>query len=134
MHVGERVGHPGTELSHLGGRDRPVTQPAGQGRTIHELQDHERITFVLASVEHPNQPGVAQSSERDRFVPEPVTITGGGSEHLHRDPALELAILRLVHLTHAAPGDEAAELVSIGQDRSPFAHEELLDHDPPLPG
>ena len=120
VHVGEGVGDLGAHLGGRRGRDgSPRSEASGQGGAVHQVEDDERVALVLTGVVHLHQAGMVQRRQHHHLGIEPRPIgRRAGSEHLDRDGSLQLAIVGLVHVGHAAPGDVADELVPAGQDGS----------------
>ena len=98
--------------------------PLVQVAPVHQLADDERAPVGLAAVDHGDDPGVRQQSERARLALEAIDRIGRleapGVQQLDRDGAAELLVIGLPHARHASAAEQAL-------DAEP-SRERLADH------
>jgi hypothetical protein len=115
--------HEGTGRA---GRQRSSVQPARQRLARQELHRGERDRrsrrgrLVVEEIENPAAVGMGHLPRQKRLALEPrdgALILGDlRSDRLERDVLVQLQILGLAQLTHAAAGDEADDTEAIGDD------------------
>ena len=118
----ERLGDLQSEVEHLRLGERAARDARRQRRAGHVLH-HQEVDPVLAiEVEGGADPGMAQARERERLEAKAraaVVVDRAFGEHLERDVALQMRIVRAVDDAHAA----LAELLEHA-----IARERAADH------
>ena len=104
---GEPLEEVEDELDGLARRHRPAPQPRGERLAGKELHHDERLAVVLADLVDRAQIRVAHARRRARLPQEASSRrVVRALQHLQRDLAPQLPVLREVHAAHAALADE----------------------------
>ena len=99
----------------VGGRQGVAGQVLAEGGALDELHGQEHPAVDLAGVVDRDHVGVGQLGQRLGLADQPRRRVGGAigrRQHLDRHPAIELRIVRGVHLAHPAGAHLALDLVA----------------------
>lgn len=120
---GQRVEQPRAHHGGVSRCQRPeAREPVGEGLTLDGLHHDERTTLrVLAHVEHGDGVGVLERRRRTCLAQQarPGGLVGdvGLADQLDGDTALQAAVHRREHASHAARSEQLSQLVTVRQLR-----------------
>ncbi len=101
------------EVDGLGCGQRPTPKARGESLAREQLHHDERLALVLADFEDRAEVRVADPRRRARLAQEaPSRRVVRALQHLQRDLAPQLLVLREVHAAHAALADEADDAIA----------------------
>ena len=127
LRVGERqrLRHFEPQLERPPDRQRPAGDELLQVLPLDVLEDDELAAVGLAAVDHRDDAGVRELSDRTGLVPEALDVVVVARvvlvQELESDVSLEQGVVRAEHGRHAARADGVLELVAVGDE---LAHHE----------
>ncbi len=141
VHVGEGVGHAGSDDGDLSQRQRTVPDPGPEILPVHEFHGQERPGFlrdagVRSGVEEGHQARMVQGGQEFnlRFLaPEFVRVGGLRGKELECHVAAEVLVPGAVDGRHSAPADHFPQPVAAAQELCRDAIGRTTLHAVPVP-